>query len=142
MVVWNWSGPGQGRGSSTGSSRGRSSKTHQKIAFSRRGKLKMVVLELVRAGAGSRAAARAAAGAGVPKPPKNRFFKVREAQNGGFRAGAAAEQQHGQQQGQQLTGSAIKKCTPDSREGSRFLISTCSVKKVPRPWSSNVVFLK
>ena len=47
------------------------------------------------------------AGAGVPKPPKNRFLKAWEAQNGGFgtgqgrgRAGAAAGQQHGQQQGQ------------------------------------------
>ena len=56
----------------------------------------------------ARAAAARAAEAGVPKPPKNRFLKAREAQNGGFgtgqgrgRAGAAAGQQHGQQQGQQ-----------------------------------------
>ena len=49
-----------------------------------------------------------AAGAGVPKPPKNRVLKAREAQNGGFgtgqdrgRARAAAGQQHGQQHGQQ-----------------------------------------
>ena len=48
-----------------------------------------------------------AAGAGVPKPPKNRFFKAQEAQNGGFgtgqgqAAGQQHRQQHGQQQGQQ-----------------------------------------
>ena len=39
-----------------------------------------------------------AAGAGVPKPPKNRFLKAREAQNAGFGTG----QQHGQQQGQEF----------------------------------------
>ena len=43
-------------------------------------------------------AARAAAGAGVPKPPKNRLLKAREAQNAGFGTG----QQHGQQQGQEF----------------------------------------
>ena len=37
-------------------------------------------------------------GAGVPKPPKNRFLKAREAQNAGFGTG----QQHGQQQGQEF----------------------------------------
>ena len=36
--------------------------------------------------------------AGVPKPPKNRFLKAREAQNAGFGTG----QQHGQQQGQEF----------------------------------------
>ena len=106
--------------SSTGSSRGRSSKTTKKSLTKRRGKLKMLVLELASStrgrsskttkkslfeGAGSSKwwfwnwpAARAAAGAGVPKPPKNRFLKAREAQNAGFGTG----QQHGQQQGQEF----------------------------------------
>ena len=107
--------------SSTGSSRGRSSKTTKTSLW--RGELKMVVLELASStgssrgrsskttkkslfkGAGSSKcwfwnwpAARAAAGAGVPKPPKHRFLKAREAQNGGFGTG----QQHGQQQGQEF----------------------------------------
>ena len=50
-----------------------------------------------------------AAGAGVPKPPKSRVLKAREAQNGGFgtgqgrgRARAAGGQQHGQQQRQEF----------------------------------------
>ena len=73
-----------------GQQQGQEFQNHQKIAFYRRGKLKMLVLELARA--------RAAAGAGVPKPPKNRFLKAREAQNAGFGTG----QQHGQQQGQEF----------------------------------------
>ena len=68
--------------SSTGSSRGRSSKTTKKSLFKGAGSSK--------AGFGT--------GAGVPKPPKNRFLKAREAQNAGFGTG----QQHGQQQGQEF----------------------------------------
>ena len=73
--------------SSTGSSRGRSSKTIKKTRFEGAGSSKWWFWNW--------SAARAAAGAGVPKPPKNRFLKAREAQNGGFGTG----QQHGQQQG-------------------------------------------
>ena len=55
---WNWSGQGQGKGSSraaAGQQHGQQQRqefqNHQNIACQRRGKLKMVVLELVRAGA-------------------------------------------------------------------------------------------
>ena len=87
--------------------------------FQRRGKPKIVVLELGSTRTSS-------------KTTKNRFLKAREAQNGGFgtgqgRAGAAAGQPHGAAAGAGFTlramiGSAIEKCTPDSREGSIFLI--------------------
>ena len=73
--------------SSTGSSRGRSSKTTKKSLFKGAGSSKWWFWNWP--------AARAAAGAAVPKPPKNRFLKAREAQNAGFGTG----QQHGQQQG-------------------------------------------
>ena len=76
--------------SSTGSSRGRSSKTTKKSRFKGAGSSKCWFWNWP--------AARAAAGAGVPKPPKNRFLKAREAQNAGFGTG----QQHGQQQGQEF----------------------------------------
>ena len=76
--------------SSTGSSRGRSSKTTKKSLFKGAGSSKCWFWNWP--------AARAAAGAGVPKPPKNRFLKAREAQNAGFGTG----QQHGQQQGQEF----------------------------------------
>ena len=76
--------------SSTGSSRGRSSKTTKKSPFKGAGSSKCWFWNWP--------AARAAAGAGVPKPPKNRFLKAREAQNAGFGTG----QQHGQQQGQEF----------------------------------------
>ena len=76
--------------SSTGSSRGRSSKTTKKSLFKGAGSSKWWF--------GIWPAARAAAGAGVPKPPKNRVLKAREAQNGVFGTG----QQHGQQQGQEF----------------------------------------
>ena len=76
--------------SSTGSSRGRISKTTKKSLFKGAGSSKWWFWNWV--------TARAAAGAGVPKPPKNRFLKAREAQNGGFGTG----QQHGQQQGQEF----------------------------------------
>ena len=114
---------GFGTGQQHGQQQGQEFQNHQKIAFYRRGKLKMLVLELASStgssrgrssktskkslfeGAGSSKcwfwnwpAARAAAGAGVPKPPKNRFLKAREAQNAGFGTG----QQHGQQQGQEF----------------------------------------
>ena len=115
---------GFGTGQQHGQQQGQEFQNHlQKFAFSRCGKLKMVVLELASStgssrgrsskttkrslfkGAGSSKcwfwnwpAARAAAGAGVPKPPKNRFLKAREAQNAGFGSG----QQHGQQQGQEF----------------------------------------
>ena len=92
----------------------------------------MVVVELVRAGA--------AAGTGVPKPPKNRSLKAREAQNGGFgtgqgrgRAGAAAGLAL-----RAMTGSAIKKCTPDSREGSIFLIRPVLSRKFPGPGAATL----
>ena len=62
--------------SSTGSSRGRSSKTTKKSLFKGAGSSKCWFWNWP--------AARAAAGAGVPKPPKNRFLKAREAQNAGF----------------------------------------------------------
>ena len=62
--------------SSTGSSRGRSSKTTKKSLFEGAGSSKCWFWNWP--------AARAAAGAGVPKPPKNRFLKAREAQNAGF----------------------------------------------------------
>ena len=72
----------------------------------------MLVLQLARAGAGqgqgrgsSRAAARAAAGA---------------AAGAGFILGA-------------MIGSAIKKCTPDSREGRIFLIRPVLLRKFPDP---------
>ena len=76
--------------SSTGSSRGRSSKTTKKTLFRGAGSSKCWFWNWP--------AARAAAGAGVPKPPKHRFLKAREAQNAGFGTG----QQHGQQQGQEF----------------------------------------
>ena len=76
----------------------------------------MLVLELARAGAGqgqgrgsSRAAARAAAGAAA-----------RAAAGAGFFLGA-------------MIGSAIKKCTPDSREGRIFLIRPVLLRKFPDP---------
>ena len=89
----------------------------------------------------SRAAALAAAGGGIPKPPKNRFLKVREAQNGGFgtgqgrgRAGAAAEAAaRAGFTSRTMIGSAIKKCTPDSGEGSIFLIRPVLFRKFPDP---------
>ena len=58
--------------SSTGSSRGRSSKTTKKSLFKGAGSSKCWFWNWP--------AAQAAAGAGVPKPPKNRFLKAREAQ--------------------------------------------------------------
>ena len=114
---------GFGTGQQHRQQQGQEFQNHQKIAFYRRGKLKMLLLELASStgssrgrsskttkkslfkGAGSSKcwfwnwpAARAAAGAGVPKPPKNRFLKAREAQNAGFGTG----QQHRQQQGQEF----------------------------------------
>ena len=66
--------------SSTGSSRGRSSKTTKESFFKGAGSSKWWFWNWP--------AARAA-GAGVPKPPKNRFLKAREAQNRGFGTGQA-----------------------------------------------------
>ena len=119
--------------SSTGSSRGRSSKTTKESLFEGAGSSKWWFWNWP--------ATRAAAGAGVPKPPKNRFLKAREAQNGGFgtgqgrgRAGAAA----GAAAGAgfilgAMIGSAIKKCTPDSREGRIFLIRPVLLRNSPDP---------
>ena len=104
----------------------------------------MVVLELARAGAGQgqqQGGSTGSSRAGVPKPPKNRFLKAREAQNGGFGTGqgkgssrAAARAAAGAGFTlRAMIGSAIKKCTPDSREGSIFLIRPFLLRKFPDP---------
>ena len=49
------------------------------------------------------------------------------------RGGRPLFQVQGQGQQQGLIGSAIKKCTPDSREGSIFLIRPVVLRKFPDP---------
>ena len=86
-------------------------------------------------GKGSRrAAAWAAAGAGVPKPPENRFLKAsgQGQGRGSSRAAAGAAAGAGFTL-RAMIGSAIKKCTPDSREGSIFLIRPVLLRKFPNP---------
>ena len=80
----------QNAGFGTGQQQGQEFQNHQKSLFKGAGSSKCWFWNWP--------AARAAAGAGVPKPPKNRFLKAREAQNAGFGTG----QQHGQQQGQEF----------------------------------------
>ena len=112
----------------------------------------MVVLELARAGAGQgqqQGGSTGSSRAGVPKPPKNRFLKAREAQNGGFGTGqgkgssrAAARAAAGAGFTlRAMIGSAIKEMYTRLSGGKYISYSPFSVKKVPRPWNSNAVFL-
>ena len=95
--------------SNAGSSRGRSSKTTKKSLFKGAGSSKWWFWNWPGQGQGrgraGAAAARAAAGA---------------AAGAGFILGA-------------MIGSAIKKCTPDSREGRIFLIRPVLLRKFPDP---------
>ena len=88
--------------SSTGSSRGRSSKTTKKSLFKGAGSSKCWFWNWP--------AARAAAGAGVPKPPKNRFLKAREAQNAGFGTGQQQGQEFQNHQKPLFKGAGSSKC--------------------------------
>ena len=112
---------------------------HQKNAFSRPGKLKMLVLELLKARAWQSSSGRAGrAGAQhSSKTTKKTLFQGLGSSKCWFWNCSTLDGIYLRV----MVRSAFKKCTPDSREGSTFPYATCSVKKFPRPWNCNVVFL-
>ena len=96
-----------------------------------------------------RGSSRAAAEAGVPKPPKNRFKTTKKSL---FKGAGNSKwwfwNWSGQGQGRSSSRAAARAAAGAGFEmytrlsaGKYISYSTCSAKKVPRPWNSNVVFL-
>ena len=71
------------------------------------------------------------------KTTKKTFFKAWEAQNAGFWNCSKLDGIYLRV----MVRSAFKKCTPDSREGSTFLMQPVLLRNFPDPWNCNVVFL-
>ena len=101
---------------------------------------------MVRAGAGQGQQQGSSTGGRVPKPPKSLFKGAGSSKwwfwnwsgQGQGSSRAAARAAAGAAAGAGFTlramvGSAIKKCTPDSREGSIFLFRPVLLRKFPDP---------